>query len=122
MELRLGLRPGLLGRTPAGERLVGGHEGGDLRRDDQADPASPEIRQRDDGVAPVGLVCEASGPLARVDLTGGDAGARYDNSNSASISTGMSSGSDPIPTALRTPMPFSCPQISANNSLQPLIT
>jgi hypothetical protein len=44
------------------------------------------------------------------------------SSNTASTSTGMSSGSEPMPTALRTPMPCSTPQISANSSLQPLIT
>ena len=72
VELGLGLRPGLLGRVPAGERIVGGYGAGNLRRDDQADPATPEIRKRDDGVATVGLVAEAAGPLTRVDLRGGD--------------------------------------------------
>ena len=72
VELGLSLRPGLLGRAPAGERVVGGYEAGDLRGDDQADLATPEIRKRDDGVAPVGLVAEAAGPLTLVDLRGGD--------------------------------------------------
>ena len=44
------------------------------------------------------------------------------SSKRASISTGMSSGSDPMPTALRTPIPCSGPQISAKSSLAPLIT
>src|SRR5712671_3875886 len=40
----------------------------------------------------------------------------------ASISTAIFPGNDPIPTALRAPIPFSFPNTSANNSLQPLIT
>ena len=44
------------------------------------------------------------------------------NSKIASISTAMFPGSDPIPTAERAPIPFSFPNTSANNSLQPLIT
>ena len=41
--------------------------------------------------------------------------------DSFSTSTGILSGNEPIPTALLTPIPFSCPHTSANNSLQPLI-
>ena len=44
------------------------------------------------------------------------------SSNKASISTGILSGSDPKPTALLTPTPFSSPQTCAKSSLQPLIT
>ena len=40
----------------------------------------------------------------------------------ASISTAIFPGSDPMPTALRAPIPFSLPQKSANSSLHPLIT
>src|SRR5690349_3769471 len=47
----------------------------------------------------------------------------YDcSSKIASISTGMLSGRDPIPTALRTPIPLSSPHTLANSSLQPLMT
>src|SRR5690606_30534579 len=44
------------------------------------------------------------------------------SSNTASISTGILSGSDPIPTALLTPTPLSVPHTLANNSLHPLMT
>src|SRR5215472_7134212 len=44
------------------------------------------------------------------------------SAKTTSISTGMFLGNELVPTALRAPTPFSCPQISANNSLQPLIT
>ena len=40
----------------------------------------------------------------------------------ASISTAIWPGSDPMPTALRAPMPRSRPNTSAKSSLQPLIT
>src|SRR5690606_19436432 len=38
------------------------------------------------------------------------------NSKTASISTGMLLGSDPMPTALRTPTPLASPHTLANNS------
>ena len=44
------------------------------------------------------------------------------NSNTASTSTGILAGSDPMPTALRTPLPFVSPQISTIRLLNPLIT
>ena len=44
------------------------------------------------------------------------------SSNWASTSTVMFIGSDPMPTALRAPTPFSGPNNSANRSLKPLIT
>ena len=43
-------------------------------------------------------------------------------SKMASISTAMLRGSDPMPTALRAPIPLSSPNTSTNNSLHPLIT
>ena len=70
LQLRLRLRPGLLGRSPAGERVVWGDVAGDLRGNDEADLAPPEIRKRDDGVAAVGLVGEAACPFAGVEFAG----------------------------------------------------
>src|ERR1051325_1277223 len=49
-------------------------------------------------------------------------GAHGFSSKIASISTAMFPGNDPMPTALRAPMPFSGPTTSAINSLYPLMT
>src|SRR5258706_559896 len=44
------------------------------------------------------------------------------NSNMTSISTGILSGREPMPTTLRTPTPLSAPQTCAKSSLHPLMT
>ena len=70
IPLKLGLRlgPGLLGRMPTWQRIIASHISGNLRGHHEADPACAQLGQRDGGVAAVGLVLQAAGLFAGVDL------------------------------------------------------
>jgi len=71
LRLRLRLRPGLLWRAPAREWIVRGDIPSDLRGDDEADAAPPEIGNRNNSIPAIGLVYEAASPLAGIEFGGG---------------------------------------------------
>ena len=72
-ELPLRLGPGLLGRMPPRQRIVGRHKPADLRGNDEAESPPTQLRERHRRISPVGLVGPPPRPLPGIDLPHGQA-------------------------------------------------